>query len=95
MAMKRTILLAIWLAVVASMTAAWAESGDVLRPEDGLPVDEHIARELQDHRGVVIVDATLSTTKLLGGGVAHCVFPVVTLGRPNSRQGHADENDQG
>src|SRR3954451_22162338 len=80
MAMKRTILLAVWLAVVASTTAAWAQSGDVLRPEDGLPVDEHIARELQDHRGVVMVDAILSTPKI-GGGVTSCYFPVVTLGQ--------------
>jgi hypothetical protein len=80
MAMKRTILLAVWLAVVASITAARAQSGDVLRPEDGLPVDEHIDRELQDHRGVVIVDAILSTPKI-GGGVTRCLFPVVTLGQ--------------
>jgi len=80
MAMKRTIVLAVWLAVVASMTAARAESGDVLRPKDGLPVDEHIARELQDHRGVVIVDAILSTPKI-GGGVTRCGFPEVTLGQ--------------
>ena len=70
--MKRTILLAVWLAVLASMTAARAESGDVLRPEDGLPVDEHIARELQDHRGVVIVDAILQHTKDRWG--CHAVF---------------------
>ena len=80
MSMKRTILLAVWLAVVASMTAARAQSGDVLRPEDGLPVDEHIARELQGHRGVVIVDAILSTPKI-GGGVTRCAFPEVTLGQ--------------
>jgi hypothetical protein len=80
MAVKRTILLAVWLAVVASMTAARAQSGDILRPEDGLPVDEHIARELQDHRGVVIVDAALSTPKI-GGGVTRCGFPEVTLGQ--------------
>ncbi|WP_316214036.1 hypothetical protein [Bradyrhizobium sp. SZCCHNR2032] len=80
MAMKRTIFLAVWLAVVASMTVARAQRGDVLRPEDGLSVDEHIARELQDHRGVVIVDAILSTPKI-GGGVTRCAFPVVTLGQ--------------
>ena len=80
MAMKPTILLAVWFAVVASMTAARAQSGDILRPEDGLPVDEHIARVLQDHRGVVIVDAILSTPKI-GGGVTRCAFPVVTLGQ--------------
>jgi hypothetical protein len=80
MAMKHTILLAVWLAVVASTTAAWAQSGDVLRPADGLSVDEHIARELQDHQGVVIVDAILSVPKI-GGGVTRCVFPEVTLGQ--------------
>jgi len=78
--MKRTILLAVCLAAVASMTAARAQSGDVLRPQDGLPVDEHVARELQDHRGVVIVDAILSTPKI-GGGVRRCAFPAVILGQ--------------
>ncbi|MGY4155201.1 hypothetical protein ACVINW_001043 [Bradyrhizobium sp. USDA 4461] len=80
MAMKRITLLAVWLAVVASVTAARAQSGDVLRPEDGLPVDEHIARELQEHRGVVIVDAILMMSNI-GGGLTRCVFPVVTLGQ--------------
>ncbi|WP_076863328.1 hypothetical protein [Bradyrhizobium mercantei] len=80
MAMKRTILLAVWLAVVVSITAARAQSGDVLRPADGLQVDEHIARELQEHRGVVIVDAILMMPSI-SGDLTRCVFPEVTLGQ--------------
>jgi len=80
MAMKRTILLAVWLAVVVSTTAARAQTGDVLRPGDGLPVDEHIDRELQEHRGVVIVDAILMTPRI-GGGLTRCLSPEITLGQ--------------
>jgi hypothetical protein len=86
MAMKRTIhlavwiLLAVWFAVVVPITAARAQTGDVLRPEDGLSVDDHIARELREHRGVVIVDAILMTPSI-SGGLTRCVFPEITLGQ--------------
>jgi hypothetical protein len=45
-----------------------------------LPVDEHIARELQDHQGVVIVDAILRRPNIVGG-LTRCGFPEVTLGQ--------------
>jgi hypothetical protein len=80
MAMKRTILLAVSLATVVSIAAARAQTGDVLRPEDGLSVDEHIARELKEHRAVVIVDANLMMPSI-GGDLTRCVFPEVTLGQ--------------
>lgn len=83
MAMTRSIakgitVLTVWLALVASMPAARAQIENVLRPPDGLTVDDAIARELQDHRAVVIVGAILGTPKI-GGGVTRCSFPVVTL----------------
>jgi len=86
MTIKRTvhpavwILLALWVAIVASNTASWAQSGDVLRPEDGLPVDDHIARELEEHRGVVIVDAILMTPTI-SGGLTRCIFSEITFGQ--------------
>lgn len=80
MATKRTILLAVWLAAVVPIAAARAQMGDVLRPEDGLPVDDHIARELQQHRGVVIVDAILMTPTI-SGGLTRCFFPEIILGQ--------------
>src|SRR5262245_22352104 len=78
--MKRAILLAVCLAAVASIAPARAQSGDVLRRPDGVPVDDHIARELQERRGIVIVDAVLMEPAI-GGGLTRCAFPEITLGQ--------------
>jgi len=78
--MKRVILLSVWLAAVASIAPARAQSGDVLRRWDGVSVDDHIARELQDRKGIVIVDAVLMGPKI-GGGLTRCAFPEITLGQ--------------
>jgi len=84
MAMRRAVLLAVWLAAVVSIAPARAQSGDILRPSDGSSVDEHIARELQEHRGVVILDAILSTPAI-GGDTTRCAFPVLTLGQASNK----------
>src|SRR5262245_35500238 len=78
--MKRAILLAAWLAAVVSIVPAQAQSGDVLNAKDGLTVDEHIAREWQQHRGVVIVDAIVLTPAMFGGST-RCAFPRIALGQ--------------
>jgi len=81
--MKPALLVLVWLTMVASISPARAQSGDILQPRNGLSVDDHIARELQERRGVVIIDAMLMEPSITGG-LTRCGFPAATLAQtPN------------